>query len=54
MNSPQRLRLLRGVCRFVGHRWVWRTTEDERPYHYCTRCESGWELGQRVERRLDR
>jgi hypothetical protein len=45
----RRMRLMRGVCRMIGHRWVWRLTEDGWPYHECTRCGSGWELGRPID-----
>jgi hypothetical protein len=46
--SRRRQQLLRGVCRVVGHRWVWRLTEDDWPYHECTRCAATWMLGRPV------
>src|SRR5262245_46436911 len=39
----------RGVCRIIGHRWVWRLSNDW-PYHECLRCGSRWEVGRPVPR----
>ena len=44
----RRMRLMRGLCRVIGHRWVWRLTEDSWPYHECTRCASIWQLGRPI------
>lgn len=44
----RRMRLMRALCRVIGHRWVWQLTEDGWPYHECTRCCSRWELGRPI------
>lgn len=44
MNSA-RERVLRGACGVFGHRWVWKIRDDW-PYHMCTRCGAGWEVGR--------
>jgi hypothetical protein len=47
-----RSRLVRSVCRVVGHRWVWRL-EDDWPFHECSRCGCRWMLGRPVPRDFD-
>jgi hypothetical protein len=42
-------RVLLGMCRVVGHRWIWRV-ESDLPYHECTRCGARWEVGRPVPR----
>ncbi len=48
--GKQRLRLMRGICRVIGHRWDWRL-EDDWPHLECKRCGSGWMLGRPIGRR---
>ena len=51
--STRRSRSRRGVCGIIGHRWVWRLSNDW-PYHQCTRCGSHWELGRPVPRDFEK
>ncbi len=41
------LRLMRGVCRILGHRWRWRLSRTT-GHVRCSRCGSGWQAGQPI------